>query len=535
MVRHPVIKAAEIATMKFGSLRMKNPVDVTKGSAKVHTWVCDCGREKDMKAFYVLLDGTESCGRCNEISAEVLSQMKYGSLKMKTPDSTHPESHKKITWVCDCGNEKDIQARYVVGGTISSCGSCNQIDLTGKEFNKLRAKDSQKVLSGSNKKITWVCRCGTETDAQIVAVVSGRTRSCGRCFAVLKAKWDDNKEWVRSLKRPIQPEDLPDWLPKALEPVPAKKPNKFKAECRMCGRVYSPSWNGIRAGLSLSCGCTTNRVSSGQRQLFRFVQSLGIEVKEEAKVGRYFYDVFIPSHQLIIEYNGLKWHSKENRKKIDNRKYQQAISSGYQYIMIYEDEWEKNRDKVKSLIRNRLGLNKVESKRPSDCQVRQIPGKLADQFYEKYHYIGKTRAPINLAVEYLGQVIACMSFKKPSRQSDYDWELTRMAGHPDFRVHGIWNKLLASFVHSRNPKSIVSFSDNRLFTGQVYGKLGFSFDGDVRPDYYWVKGNKRHHKSTLRKTEVEKETGKTEVELRKEEGYKQIFDLGKKRWVKKFE
>jgi hypothetical protein len=27
----------------------------------------------------------------------------------------------------------------------------------------------------------------------------------------------------------------------------------------------------------------------------------------------------------------------------------------------------------------------------------------------------------------------------------------------------------------------------------LYEKIGFKLDGDVRPDYYWCKGNRRRH------------------------------------------
>jgi predicted acetyltransferase len=103
-----------------------------------------------------------------------------------------------------------------------------------------------------------------------------------------------------------------------------------------------------------------------------------------------------------------------------------------------------------------------------------------------------------------------------------------MTSHPQFRVHGIWSKILKQFIQDFGPKSIVSFSDNRLFSGKVYEKIGFQFDGDVRPDYYWVKGQNRYHKSVLRKKPGE--VG-TETILRQIDGFRKIWDLGKKRWV----
>ena len=87
------------------------------------------------------------------------------------------------------------------------------------------------------------------------------------------------------------------------------------------------------------------------------------------------------------------------------------------------------------------------------------------------------------------------------------------------------------FIREHSPLSIVSFSDNRLFSGAVYEKIGFKFDGTIPSDYYWVKGIHRHHKSALRKTKEEKLTGLTETQLREAQGYKKIWDLGKKRWV----
>jgi hypothetical protein len=87
---------------------------------------------------------------------------------------------------------------------------------------------------------------------------------------------------------------------------------------------------------------------------------------------------------------------------------------------------------------------------------------------------------------------------------------------------------MACFIKNFSPSSIVSFSDNRLFTGKVYGKLGFKFDGEVKPDYYWVKGRRRFNKSGLRKPPG---TTQTENELRTSQGYAKLWDLGKKRWV----
>lgn len=125
-------------------------------------------------------------------------------------------------------------------------------------------------------------------------------------------------------------------------------------------------------------------------------------------------------------------------------------------------------------------------------------------------------------------MVGCMSFKTPTRQSKHPWELVRIASNPKYRVHGIWSKIIRQFKNEYQPKSIVSFSDNRLFSGKVYEKLGFKFDGCVRQDYYWVKGQRRFHKSALRKKPGDQGT---EYQVRQAQGYIRVWDLGKKRWI----
>jgi hypothetical protein len=219
-------------------------------------------------------------------------------------------------------------------------------------------------------------------------------------------------------------------------------------------------------------------------------------------------------------------------KTRDLAKLKHAESSGYAMLSIYEDEWVFKGAVMRDIISNRIGLGNATSVRASVCDIEHMPSAKADAFYELHHYLGGVKSKVNLAAFRNGNIVACMSFKRPTRQtSRYDWELVRMASLSAFRIHGIWSKLFRKFVNKVHPSSVVSFSDNRLFTGGVYSKIGFVLDGELQQDYYWTKQRSRWHKSALRKTDVEKTSGKTETELREAQGYRKIWDLGKKRWV----
>jgi len=170
--------------------------------------------------------------------------------------------------------------------------------------------------------------------------------------------------------------------------------------------------------------------------------------------------------------------------------------------------------------------------RPKNCEIKMITSREANKLYSKHHYIGKCQAKFNFGVFYENRLIACMSIRKPTRQNAGDWEINRMVGDPDYRVHGIWSKLISE-IKTRKLISgkLISYSDNRYFSGMVYQKMGFKFGHDVAPDYFYCKDGVNFHKSRMRKTEVEKKTGKTEWKLREEQGYVRIYDQGKKKWV----
>lgn len=124
-----------------------------------------------------------------------------------------------------------------------------------------------------------------------------------------------------------------------------------------------------------------------------------------------------------------------------------------------------------------------------------------------------------------GKIVSCMSFRRPFRQtSHHNYELARMTSVSDVKVHGTRSVLMSRFVKDESPSSIVTYSDDRLFSGNVYGKIR---DGCVKLDYYWMLGNKRFHKSSLRKAK----SSETEAQLRMSQGFRKIWDMGKTRWV----
>lgn len=525
-----MMSALHFKETKYGKLRMRDPISIHAGSKQKVWWICDCGKEFLSSISNITRGLTKSCGKCNLLTAKFLKNKKFGKLSIKDQIDVSPGSEKITTWTCDCGNETKAKICYVINGDTKSCGKCNIIKQT--KFGRLQLKNSIKIHANSHQKPIWICDCGTEIKASVYNVTQGRTSTCGKCFERAMDWYANFKNEILKLKVPILPEKIPLGFLVA-KSVVLKTGQPFEAICGACKSIYRPAWDNIRLGKSLTCGCCTYRVSKGQREIADFIKSLEFEVELEYKVENLTYDIYVPSHRLLIEYNGLRWHSMTGGQKRDLTKYQHAINNKYELISIFEDEWLLHKHKVENLLQNKLvKLNQLLI-RPKNCEIRLIEAFEADFFYEQFHYIGKCKAKINYGVYFENKLVACISFKHPTRQSKYEWELVRMASNPIYRIHGIWSKLLKLFIKRFNPNSIVSFSDNRLFSGKVYSKMGFQFDGEIRPDYYWVKGQKRYHKSGLRKTKEEIKSGFTEYQLREAQGYTRIWDLGKKRWIYK--
>jgi hypothetical protein len=346
------ISAADIITKKFGKLRIKIPQDIKPGSAKKIWWICDCGKEKLIQTNVVLSGHSVSCGQCNQITANEIISKKFGKLRIKTPQDILPGSNKKIEWICDCGRETIKQIHCVILGNTTSCGQCNLIDakeIATKKFGKLQVKTPQDILPGSNKKIEWICDCGQKKLIKIICVLSGKSTSCGNCSKSIKNWYIQNREQIRLLKYPINPKNFIPGGVIYLETIKNAR-DPFKAICQACKKIYYPRLDHIKLGRSLTCGCCSHRISMPVIQINEYIRSLGFEVQNEYKVNKLAYDIFVPKKNLLIEFQGSKWHSSEKSKERDLKKKQNAISNGYEFMEILEYDWKTNKVEIENSI-----------------------------------------------------------------------------------------------------------------------------------------------------------------------------------------
>lgn len=538
---------------KYGMLKLKNEVKDKYLKAKdKYLWQCDCGNCKLISAYHVINGNNKACGCLSTTNVltggtarKIISKnslIKKSNYKILSELDDEMSVSKTINVQCKCGNILSKSITKVI--TNKSCKRCNVKDKNfwSKKFGRLSVVNPTECSLYSTNKIKCKCDCGNEINIYSSSLIreDRPTTSCGNCTSTFR-KWWDNKEM---LKPPLNIDEIKNYFENC-SIIPLKSLNenecdlgvsniyKYEFMCKICGSVFVPhSLYGIIINKTVSCGCLNTRISQGQMDIFNYLKSLGFDPINEYKLENHCFDIKV--NNLLIEYDGILFHNEKyspNHVKIRLKKIDIANNNEHELISIFEDEWLKRKDCFKHLILNKIKKTNYKSLRPKNCQIKLISNQDVKQFYDKYHYQGHCSSKYNIGVFYNDDVVACMSIKHPTRQNSGDWEISRMACNFEYKIHGIWSYLI-KWIKTNNliNGKLVTFSDNRLMNGKVYEIMGFSHIYDINPDYYWVKGRNRYHKSRLRKTEEEKLSGKTEPQLRREQGYHKIYDLGKKKW-----
>lgn len=187
-------------------------------------------------------------------------------------------------------------------------------------------------------------------------------------------------------------------------------------------------------------------------------------------------------------------------------------------------------------IRHAVGIRE-RSVNARSTEVREVDVTTAFTFFDANHLQGRpTQHTYSVGLYEGDRLIQCLSVGRPSRAhvgKDATLELKRLASLPGLNVRGGASRLLrraVSWALENRYGQLLSYCDLRYGTGRVYEKLGFTLVRTSRPSYWYVKGHRRFSALAMRKTPAERTTGKTEHELRADQGYARIWDCGHQVW-----
>lgn len=242
-------------------------------------------------------------------------------------------------------------------------------------------------------------------------------------------------------------------------------------------------------------------------------------------------DAYCEDLKLGVEYCGLYWHSE--RWKDNNyhyKKYLLAKTKGIHLITIFEDEWKYREEQVKQYLLAQLGIFK-ERIYARNCIVEECEKDY--DFFNRNHIQGAPSSILRcFQIRNTKNILGKVSFSRHHRINNI-MVLNRLAFENSIQVVGGASKLIKFALKSIN-QNIITWSDNRWSTGEIYLKCGFKKDSDLSPDYSYVLNDntsKRKSKQVSKKKNLNIPDDVTEHQWHLDRGIYRIYDCGKQRFI----
>jgi hypothetical protein len=309
--------------------------------------------------------------------------------------------------------------------------------------------------------------------------------------------------------------------------------------CLGCGSTFSSALSD--GGIPKCTRCNPKTSSSGENELRKFMEGLlpNEEVVQRYKLNKKTeIDVYIPSRNLGIEFNGVYWHSElaGKSKNYHLNKKAECSESGINLMQFWDSQWDHKKDIVKSIISGALGFNSRVYARK--CAIKRVGEKESSQFLEKNHLSGNARGSfLRLALFLDDKLVSLATFSKPrySREKD-SVELLRFCTALNTTCVGAASRLIKEAIKLCDAKKIISFCDEMCFTGSVYQSLNFVKISPGKPSAWYFSGDGilRHRTAFQKKKLLEllklSESNLTEWDLAQQLKLNRVWDCGSSKW-----
>jgi len=274
--------------------------------------------------------------------------------------------------------------------------------------------------------------------------------------------------------------------------------------------------------------------SSGQKEISDWIESFNITViRNDRKVIKpNELDIFIPSKNLAIEYNGIYFHSynsqvSNKQKNYHKNKFLLCVNRGIELIQITEYEWNNKKDIIKSIILNKLkpAPNIIHSNK---CHIKSITTKEFNEFCVINSVQEPPYSEIKLGLCYNSMLVQILGV---NRHQKHLFECSLTCTLINHEIIGGIEKLFSKFVNEFNTSTILASVDAK-FPTTIYEKLGFKLCNHANPDYCYVKGKKCYNKNLFQNNTLRnklKTFDKSENMFRN--GYRVLYDAGQLNYI----
>lgn len=199
-------------------------------------------------------------------------------------------------------------------------------------------------------------------------------------------------------------------------------------------------------------------------------------------------DFVLPKYNLIIEANGLRWHSEEFLKgrnfHMERRK--QFELGGFFPLFFLGNEILEKKKIIRSIILNKIDKSTKIGARKCDILIPE--SNIAKNFFEENHLMGNGTGR-SYGLIYNKEIVAVLQV----RNRKEGLEISRFCTKNEMSITGGFSKLLKKVKEIESPKTIYTFIDRRYGKGDYLNSMGFKKMTE-HPSFSWTDGKKVHHR-----------------------------------------
>ena len=277
-------------------------------------------------------------------NAHLLAEWDWEKNTNISPNKVMTGSGKMVWWKCSKGHTWQASPNSRTSKKRQGCPYCsnhriligfNDLATThpelAKEWHTTKNHEltPEQVTHGSNKKVWWICDKGHEFEASINNRVSGK--GCPYCSSrkVLKGYND---------LQTINPDLAEEWNYEKnnnLKPIEVTS-NSNKKVWWKCHKGHE--WQSTISNRTLGNGCpvcnSERNTSFPEFAVLYYLRKCGLDAIHSYKEKGYELDVYVPSQNVAIEYDGYYWH--KNKTDQDLKKNAQCIADRIKLYRIRE-------------------------------------------------------------------------------------------------------------------------------------------------------------------------------------------------------
>lgn len=337
-------------------------------------------------------------------------------------------------------------------------------------WEKCLAEDKESLTIGSDKPVYWKCDSGHVFSSSVRNTLK-RTAFCYVCSGLVLVEGVNDLSTTHPLLSTYVKSPDPTTITLSYS-------GRITLRCDECSSEWGTILNRRYHTSDKRPGCPHCSSSAGEREVADFISDLGFSPKrnDRSVINPFEIDIFIEDSGKAIEFNGVYWHSEEQKtdKNAHLSKLMRCQSKGIGLLQVWEDDWKLKRSAVEYLVKDFL-LGVVGS--TGSLSARRVGD--VNAFLEMFSLRPDVSSTSRIGIFDEETLVSVVSLSA----SDDGFEIVDYCFRPGYRDS------IKAFVHnacslgfSRGDKIIVK-SDNCYSDGSEFEQAGFLHKGLLDPDF----------------------------------------------------